>query len=452
VTAASPAFLPLLKRSSNSIIAWRDSRAVTSASFLGDVYACADNLPDADYACIACKDQYLFMVAFCAVILKRQCNLLPANHRRKTLNDTLDKYANSYLLHDQSRDDQVGRESYSIETLCDNSSSSSEIPEIPADHVAAVVFTSGSTGNSISLQKSWRMLVNGAHINLDEVRRMEVPVSSIVSTVPPWHMYGLEWSMMVTLISDIGVHSGNSLFPSDVDAALRQTDGPTWLITTPLHMNAFLESDIEFPGVSLIMCATSPLDPALAATAESRFGARLLEIYGCSEAGAVARREPTRDTQWSFLENFSLVSASNPVVVSAEHIMGEVVLGDILEFDRDGKFSIVGRPEDLVKVGGKRASLQNLTKILLSIEGVQDGIFFVRPAEDKSPGRLAAFAVAPGQPVATLRTALAAQIDPVFMPRPLRRVSELPREPSGKLPRTRLLELWRTIDQSNNDE
>jgi acyl-coenzyme A synthetase/AMP-(fatty) acid ligase len=99
----------------------------------------------------------------------------------------------------------------------------------------------------------------------------------------------------------------------------------------------------------------------------------------------------------------------------------------------------VGRKTDLVKIAGKRSSLQALNAALLAVEGVEDGAFF---APDGAAGtRLVAFAVAPGRSAAQVRAALRKRIDGAFLPRPLYLVGRLPRNESGKLPRQALADL-----------
>jgi acyl-coenzyme A synthetase/AMP-(fatty) acid ligase len=55
--------------------------------------------------------------------------------------------------------------------------------------------------------------------------------------------------------------------------------------------------------------------------------------------------------------------------------------------------------------------------------------------------RPAALIVAPGRNAAELRLELSRLLDAVFVPRPLRVVTALPRDELGKLPRDRLLAL-----------
>ena len=57
------------------------------------------------------------------------------------------------------------------------------------------------------------------------------------------------------------------------------------------------------------------------------------------------------------------------------------------------------------------------------------------------PARVAALVIAPALEESAILAALRESIDPVFLPRPLKRVASLPRSETGKLPRAELLKL-----------
>src|ERR1044072_5146054 len=73
--------------------------------------------------------------------------------------------------------------------------------------------------------------------------------------------------------------------PADTRGERAPLPRPRSLVTTPIHLRVLLGEPDELPSVDLVLCATAPLAPQLAATAEARFGAPLHEIYGCTEAG-----------------------------------------------------------------------------------------------------------------------------------------------------------------------
>jgi acyl-coenzyme A synthetase/AMP-(fatty) acid ligase len=96
----------------------------------------------------------------------------------------------------------------------------------------------------------------------------------------------------------------------------------------------------------------------------------------------------------------------------------------------------------MVKLGGRRASLGGLNAILLSLPGVEDGVFIAPDDLDQRPGaRLLAFAVAPQISAADILAALRERIEPVFLPRRVIRLDSLPRNEAGKIPRAALLDL-----------
>src|SRR5690606_16506229 len=115
--------------------------------------------------------------------------------------------------------------------------------------------------------------------------------ATVVATVPPQHMYGLEASILLPLCFGGGtVCSGKPFFPADIHAALECCPKPRILVTTPLHIRALVKAGAALPEIEFILSATSPLSRALAVKAEILFRTRVLEIYGCTEAGSIASR------------------------------------------------------------------------------------------------------------------------------------------------------------------
>ena len=118
---------------------------------------------------------------------------------------------------------------------------------------------------------------------------------------------------------------------------------------------------------------------------------------------------------------------------------------DALEPVGPRQFILHGRHEDIVKIAGKRASLDDLNRRLRDIEGVQDGVFLCPESDGRIASRLVAFVVAPTLDEGTIRTELALSMDPIFLPRPMYLVDSLPRNETGKLPREAVLALLREV-------
>jgi acyl-coenzyme A synthetase/AMP-(fatty) acid ligase len=166
------------------------------------------------------------------------------------------------------------------------------------------------------------------------------------------------------------------------------------------------------------------------------------EIYGCTEAGSMCTRRTLDGERWHPYPGLRLEHRDGVTQVSGAHLDGPTTTPDVVETHADGSITLLGRAADMVKVAGKRASLAELTGKLLGVPGVVDGVVFM-PDSDAPQARPAALVVAPSLAESAILDALAQQMDPVFLPRPLKKVASLPRNSLGKLPREQLLSLLR---------
>jgi acyl-coenzyme A synthetase/AMP-(fatty) acid ligase len=185
------------------------------------------------------------------------------------------------------------------------------------------------------------------------------------------------------------------------------------------------------------------MPPELAVQAEQCFHAPLLEVFGSTETCAFASRRATVDDRWSLYHGVHLHPQPDGTQIEAPQLDVPTVLADIVTLHDEGRrFELRGRHADLLEIAGKRASLGDLTRRLLAIPGVEDGVVFqLDDADAIGVRRIAALVVAPALDEHAILETLRAAVDPVFLPRPLRRVASLPRNETGKLPRAALLQM-----------
>jgi acyl-coenzyme A synthetase/AMP-(fatty) acid ligase len=214
---------------------------------------------------------------------------------------------------------------------------------------------------------------------------------------------------------------------------------PRLLVTTPVHLRALLREAPALPPLAAIVCATAPLDAELAQAAEARYGTRLIEVFGSTETCVIAHRRSAADAPWQLYDGITLAPQPDGTLVEAPHFLAATLLQDIVELLPSRQFILRGRNSDLLEIAGKRASLGDLNRRLLALPGVEDGVVFALPPDACGVARLAALVVAPASSEAQILDGLRQALDPVFLPRPLRRVAALPRNAAGKLPREALL-------------
>ena len=423
-----PASLPLLAPAAlDTPIAWRHGQPVRRATLLRHVACVARHLPPARFILNLCEDRYRFLVAFAAAGANGQTSLLPSSRASLYLR----QLAEDYPDHARIADDDL--QSWLVPDAVDRAVPA--IPELPAAHVMAIAFTSGSTGRAKPHPKTWGELVGGAR---QARQRFGFATGmAIVATVPPQHMYGLETSIMAALASGACIHGGRPFFPDDVRAALAAVPAPRVLVTTPIHLQACVRADLHWPRPAFLISATAPLSPALAARAEAAFGAPVLEIYGCTEAGSIASRRTLDGDRWRLYDGFQLREG----LLSGAHLPEPVPLNDLVEPWDETEFRLLGRREDLVNIAGKRTSLSYLNHQLNEIDGVVEGVFLLPDEAGTTVRRLVAVVVAPERSERQLLAALAERLDPMFLPRPLVKVDALPRNDTGKVTRAALLAL-----------
>jgi len=448
IMATSPTFPLLTHGPGESVAFWRGAE-VGREMFLGHARQLAGNLPEAPFAINLCEDRYAFLTAFAAALIRGQTTLLPPARAPGVIDELAADHAGSYCLVDTPM--QLKKIGQHIVSLDESgvSRDAEAIPEIPAELVAAIVFTSGSTGRPKPNPKRWGDLVVGLRLAQRRFEFQSNGHETILATVPPQHMYGLEVSIVLPLVVAACVHAGRPFFPEDIRHAISVLAEPRTMFTTPTHLRACVDSGLRWPRLSRIVSATAPLSVELAQRAEKTFSCHVLEIYGCSEAGSMASRRTVDGDLWRFYDGMTSHEKNGIVHVRAGHLPDMVPLNDFIEMQSDSRFKLLGRHADLINIAGNRASLSDLTLKLNAIEGVRDGVFLMpdcQAGEDVS--RVVALVVAPDLDKKKILAMLAEHVSPVFLPRPLYQVDSLPRNAMGKLPRKALLRLLETLRQS----
>lgn len=444
---------------------------VTARQFLSHVHSVAKLLPDKSFAINLCENRYFFMVSFCAVIVKAQTNLLPPNKKPATQEWLAKKYSDTYILHDGYVNEtgfgafvegEKDRESALAEHLLINALDAdfgidnevSRIPRILLNHLAAISFTSGSTGQSKPNEKSWQTIVESSQINALNMLGEHHSLCYQLATVPPQHMWGLETSVLLPLFVEVCVADSKPLFPQDIYDALGALPAPKMLVSSPIHLRSLVKSNIagcfsNSPSVDLVLCATSPLNRGLATDVELLFSAKLREVYGCSEIGSMAVRETARNDFWHLFSGvYFKRSQGNKVFARTRYLPNEIEISDEIIMESDSCFVLKGRSSDMIDIAGKRGSLQEINNTLVKFTELIDGVVFI-PETGSNVDRLAALVVLPDDvDINELKEYLKTYLDDAFVPRAIIKVDSLPRNDSGKLPMSKLNELYRSLIKS----
>ncbi|MHB1239038.1 MAG: AMP-binding protein [Gammaproteobacteria bacterium] len=436
--------LPLVSYSDPSrVFAWRKGKPVRLSDFLADVQRVAAAMPDTMHMLNLCHDRYHFTVAFAAAAISNRITLLPSTRTADTTRQIRAFAPDVFCLSEQPCDLNFPQILYPGEIGSGAQFEAQTVPMIAADRVVVYAFTSGSTGTPVPHPKNWGALTacvqsGSTRLGLNDDRRY-----TLIGTVPPQHMYGFESTVLLALQGGAALGAAHPFYPADVASDLAAVPAPRVFVTTPVHLSALLSSQVALPPVALILSATAPLSRSLAHEAEVRIGAPLLEIYGSTETGQIATRRTAETATWELLPGVHLQRDHLGVGQAVGgHLAQTTALHDVIEPLDSNHFLLHGRSADMVNIAGNRSSLAYLDHKLNSIPGVIDGVFYMPDDMQSSHNmRLMAFVVAPTLTHDHLLAALRERVDAVFLPRPLVLVDALPRNTTGKLPRSTLHEL-----------
>lgn len=427
---------PLLDREPGAILFRDAERSITAAAYLADVASHAARLrlePDALHVVNLCQERYRFAVLFAACVVAGRTSLLTGDQSPRALSALASRYRQVLPLGDDWLRPATG-----------HAAPATAIPAIASDRIVAIVLTSGSTGEPAAHSKRWGELVARSRAAARRFGFTREPAQELVGTIPPHHMYGFETTVLLPLHAAVSSWCGPFFYPADLRHALQSAPGRTTLVTTPVHLRTLLEPAPGRPPRQVIS-ATAPLDAALAGRIEGEWGTEVLEIFGATEVGSIASRRTVAGPDWSLYPGVTMAPDGQGSLVQAPFAEA-TPLADIVELSPDGQdFRLLGRAGDMVKLGGRRATLSGLSRILNEVEGVSDGIFMAPDDLEQRPGaRLLAFAVASGRTAPDLLDELRRVIDPVFLPRRLILCDALPRNATGKLTRGALQRLLET--------
>jgi acyl-coenzyme A synthetase/AMP-(fatty) acid ligase len=427
--------LPLID--AGGIVARREGRAVSREEFLWQVSQLAQRLPRVERAINVCADRYWFAVSLLACIERGIVSLLPNSAAPEHLAAVCARSDGLLAIGDGAESNLPGvpyLRAGDGERWRAGTTAEVPMPAIPEDRLVARVFTSGSTGVPQAYDKFFGCLHASVAAAARRVWEVTGGPCAVLGTSSFRHMFGLESTVLLPLLGSGALSSKVPYFPADVGSALAELPEPRLLVTTPFHLRNLLEAGIALPKIAAVLSATAPLAPELARRAQAQLQAPVLEIYGTTETGQVATRRPTEDTQWSLLDGIELAQAGGTTIARGRSLHQPQALNDVIELVGPTRFRLIDRGSNLVNIAGKKSTLSLLNHLLSQVPGVDDGVFSLpEPAAGEAAARLVAFVIAPRLDAASILDALRSHVDPVFLPRPIVFVDELPRDANGKI-------------------
>jgi acyl-coenzyme A synthetase/AMP-(fatty) acid ligase len=448
---------PLLaEHDARALVAFGDAGKRSATDLVRATLAIASHLPRpsaGSHVLVACGDRYAFAACLLGAWAAGHAVALPPNLQPQTIDGMRRLPAVSLSVHDT--DALGGPDVLDVRPLlvaeapdldhapAGGSAPSRRLPPIPAEQYLLTLFTSGSTGAPRGCPKSAAQLLGEAQMHAQGACR---GARRVVSTVPPFHIYGMLFGVLVPLMGGAAFLRETPLHARTVAASLSRFQAD-FLVSVPAHLMALgALSPGELPKLRGAFSSGAPLAAETSEGLEKRFGLRVTEVLGSTETGGIAMRQrPTEP--WRPLPGVRVqVGEEGEMLLDSPFVAADAPrpfpCADRVALADGGGFHHLGRRDRVVKVASKRVDLDDVVERMLALPGVLDAAVLAEPTASARGNVILAAAVAPTWSPSALREALAARLDWVVVPRRIVCVPRLPREPTGKLQRDKLLSLF----------
>ncbi|MEM9811419.1 MAG: malonyl-CoA synthase [Pseudomonadota bacterium] len=352
------------------------------------------------------------------------------------------------------------------------------VAERGADDLAAILYTSGTTGRSKGAMLSQENLLSNAETLAAAWRFTEEDV--LLHALPIFHTHGLFVATNVTLTA-----GGAMIFLPrfDLDAVFGHLAQATTMMGVPTFYTRLLDdprlTSSAVAHMRLFVSGSAPLLAETHTAFEARTGQRILERYGMTEtnmntsnpyegerrAGTVGFPLPGVELKITDAAGQALpqgetgqIEVRGPNVFqgywrmpekTAEELRpdGFFLTGDLGQIDRDGYVHIVGRSKDLIISGGYNIYPKEIELILDDQPGVLESAVIGVPHADFGETVLALLVPKPGETpdLAAISAAAAGSLARFKHPRKILVVDSLPRNTMGKVQKNALRQRYADI-------
>jgi len=319
------------------------------------------------------------------------------------------------------------------------------------------LYTSGSTGNRKGVPKTLANIEEELAV-LEKVFGSRLGDCAVLSTVSHQHIYGILFRLLWPLCSGRPFISETPLLWGELPAGDMRLPA-VCLVSSPAHLNRVCAPGAEInppAGCRAVFSSGAPLAADAALFIRRRWKLPVFEVFGSTETGGVGWRVqsgPEASALWRPLGGVKVstlpggrLRVASPFV-SLPLSGGWRAMGDIGQVFPDGRFAATGRVDRIVKIAGKRLSLNDMEQRLQGHPWVDKAVLAVIADNAAARSFIGALIVLTKRGKEDLkvrgrlkvskefRNALATHFDGVMLPRYFRYADSIPLNSQGKISR-----------------
>ena len=336
-----------------------------------------------------------------------------------------------------------------------------------AEDLAALLYTSGTTGRSKGAMMSHKNLLSNATVLTDLWRITRE--DRLLHALPIFHTHGLFVALNTALLAGAEVRL---MAAFDIDTVIDELPQSTLMMGVPTFYTRLLDDGRFTPELTqnmrVFISGSAPLLAETHQAFEARTGHRILERYGMTETNMITSN-PYDGDRVAGTVGYALpgteVKVTNPetgeslpngeigmIEVRGDNVFqgywnmpektaeelrenGFFLTGDLAIEAEDGRISIVGRAKDLIISGGYNIYPKEIEDVINDAHGVEESAVFGVPHADFGESVIAAIVAQPGADldVETLKSKVGASLARFKHPREYVVMDALPRNTMGKV-------------------
>lgn len=336
---------------------------ISYKNFIIDIAKCLEHISklEKDTITIFIDNAYYFIVVLSsALLLKKKVN---------ALNNNSPKYVESIINDSMIYISDDEKSNISLKDIFEKEHDEKWIEFLKSNKIDENMninfYTSGFTGFPKLIEKTLKQFEAEALKIIGEFGE-NLKDSIFAYSVPHYHSYGFVFDFLVPYILELKFLDNRINYLETLNNFEEYKE--ITFITNPAFLKRIDKSSLKIKSKWYVFSSTGALDKETSDLCIETFNTDAIEIYGSTEGGGMAYRKKSEKDLWTRLKIVKFKVNENGSLFCSSGYTGEgfwVHVGDVVDMKNENEFELLGREDSIVKIEGKRISVQQIDRQIL---------------------------------------------------------------------------------------
>lgn len=424
---------------------------ISYKNFIIDIAKCLEYISklEKDTITIFIDNAYYFItVMSAALLLKKKVNVLN-NNSPKYVDKIVDN-STVYISDDE-------KSNISLKDIFEKERDEKWIKFLKSNKIDENMninfYTSGFTGFPKLIEKTLKQFEAEALKIIGEFGE-NLKDSIFAYSVPHYHSYGFVFDFLVPYILELKFLDNRINYLETLNNFEEYKE--ITFITNPAFLKRIDKSSLKIKSKWYVFSSTGALDKETSDLCIETFNTDAIEIYGSTEGGGMAYRKKSEKDLWTRLKIVKLKVNENGSLFCSSGYTGEglwVHVGDVVDMKNENEFELLGREDSIVKIEGKRISVQQIDRQILQDKNFIDSYTIYCKSDKREYA--ASFIVLKDANANKdnmrkyIKDYLKGYFEKIVIPKKIYFIERIPRNELGKIERKKLDEIMEGFEEAN---